>query len=48
LSMARPFLMPQELPAAIRSLEPHQAEDFLCVFKSKFGCAESKPGRGCH
>ncbi|GEM_PF-5395001 len=35
-----------ELPPEVRTLEPHEAEDFLCIYKDQLA---GKPGsrRGC-
>ncbi|WP_013627482.1 hypothetical protein [Rubinisphaera brasiliensis] len=36
----------EQLPKPIRSLEPYQAEDFLCIFKDLFG-GEDGEAKGC-
>lgn len=36
----------EQLPMPIRSLEPYQAEDFLCIFKDQFD-GEDGEVRGC-
>lgn len=40
-----------ELPKELRSLKPHQAEDFLCIFKNAFdesGVGADCDPSGCH
>ena len=36
----------EQLPKPIRSLEPYQAEDFLCIFKDQFD-GEDGDAKGC-
>lgn len=47
-----PTLAMGELPAPLRKLSAREIENFLCVFKSRFGAEdpgkESRRGRSCH
>jgi hypothetical protein len=36
LDTSRSFLKPTDLPKEIRSLRPHEIEDFLCIYKHHF------------
>jgi hypothetical protein len=33
----RPFIQMDELPSPLHELQPHEVENFLCIFKDKFG-----------
>jgi hypothetical protein len=43
LNASAPFVKLQELPAPIRVLPPHEAEDFLCIYKRRFRNVKAKP-----
>lgn len=40
LDASQPFLAISELPEPLRQLEPHEIEDFLCIYKEHFDSAE--------
>lgn len=36
LDVSQPFLRVEDLPDSVRTLEPHEIEDFLCIYKRHF------------
>lgn len=36
LEVSKPFLKTAELPEPLKQLEPHEVEDFLCIYKDRF------------
>ena len=51
LDTSQPFLRIAELPEPLRQLEPHEIEDFLCIYKEHFDSAEedteAEAAQGC-